>query len=97
MRDHSLMPHSKQQKGKLNRRPRCSRDKAHNRFLASIKIKRLKLDEIREAKRFQLNEIRRKLSRCFTQTSGASRGAGDPFEGGSGFRPRLSRQALRFF
>jgi IS5 family transposase len=51
----------KQLKGKINRKPRCNRDKARNRFLAIIKKKRPKLDEIREAKRSQLNEIRRNL------------------------------------
>jgi IS5 family transposase len=51
----------KQLKGKINRKPRCNRDKARNRFLTIIKQKRPKLDEIREAKRFQLNEIRRNL------------------------------------
>lgn len=51
----------KQLKGKINRKPRCNRDKARNRFLAIIKQKRPKLDEIREAKRFQLNDIRRNL------------------------------------
>ncbi|MEB3209497.1 MAG: hypothetical protein VKK63_11375 [Synechococcus sp.] len=47
--------------GKINRKPRCNRDKARNRFLAIIKKKRPKCAEIREVKRFQLNEIRRNL------------------------------------
>jgi hypothetical protein len=51
----------KQLQGKINRKPRCNRDKARNRFLAVIKKKRPERDEIREAKRFQLNEIRRNL------------------------------------
>ncbi len=51
----------KQLQGKINRKPRCNRDKARNRFLAIIKKKRPKCAEIREVKRFQLNEIRRNL------------------------------------
>jgi IS5 family transposase len=51
----------KQLKWKINRKPRCNRDKARNLFLAIIKKKRPKRAEIREAKRFQLNEIRRNL------------------------------------
>ncbi len=51
----------KQLQGKINRKPRCNRDKARNRFLAIIKKKRPRRAEIREAKRFQLNEIRRNL------------------------------------
>jgi hypothetical protein len=51
----------KQLQGKINRKPRCNREKAHNRFLAIIKKKRPKRAEIREAKRFQLHEIRRNL------------------------------------
>ena len=51
----------KQLQGKIHRKPRCNRDKARNRFLAIIKKKRPKRAEIREAKRFQLNEIRRNL------------------------------------
>ena len=49
----------KQLQGKINRKPRCNRDKARNRFLAIIKKKRPRRAEIREAKRFQLNEIRK--------------------------------------
>ena len=51
----------KQLKWKINRKPRCNRDKARNLFLAIIKKKKPKKEEIREAKRFQLNEIRRNL------------------------------------
>lgn len=51
----------KQLKGKVNRKPRCGRDMARNHFLACIKKKRLKGPQIREAKRFQLNEISRNL------------------------------------
>ncbi|QPN69183.1 IS5 family transposase [Synechococcus sp. CBW1108] len=51
----------KQLQGKINRKPRCNRDKARNRFLAIIKKKKPKSAEIREVKRFQLNEIRRNL------------------------------------
>ena len=47
---------------KVNRKPRCNRDKARNLFLAIIKKKRPRKPEIREAKRFQLNEIRRNLA-----------------------------------
>ena len=61
----------KQRNGKINRKPRCIRDKARNRFLAIIKIKWPKLDELRDAKYFQLNGIRRNLSRISTQISGA--------------------------
>lgn len=52
----------KQLQGKINRKPRCNRDKARNLFLAIIKKKKPKRSEIREAKRFQLNEIRRNLA-----------------------------------
>jgi IS5 family transposase len=51
----------KQVQGKINRKPRCNRDKARNLFLAIIKKKKPKKAEIREAKRFQLNEIQRNL------------------------------------
>ena len=51
----------KQLKSKINRKPRCNQDKARNLFLAIIKKKRPKRAEIREAKRFQLNEITRNL------------------------------------
>jgi hypothetical protein len=51
----------KQLRGKIGRKPRCNRDKAHNLFLAIIKQKKPKREEIREAKRFQLNEISRNL------------------------------------
>ena len=52
----------KQVSEKVNRKPRCNRDKARNLFLAIIKKKRPRKPEIREAKRFQLNEIRRNLA-----------------------------------
>jgi hypothetical protein len=48
-------------RGGITRKPRCNRDKARNLFLAFIKKKKPKKAEIREAKRFQLNEIRRNL------------------------------------
>lgn len=48
-------------RGEKIRKPRCNRDKARNLFLAFIKKKKPKKAEIREAKRFQLNEIRRNL------------------------------------
>jgi IS5 family transposase len=52
----------KQLQGKIGRKPRCNRDKAHNLFLAIIKKKKKpKREEIREAKRFQFNEISRNL------------------------------------
>ncbi len=51
----------KQLQGKIGRKPRCNRDKAHNLFLAIIKKKKPKREEIREAKRFQLDEISRNL------------------------------------
>ena len=51
----------KQLQGKISRKPRCNRDKAHNLFLALIKKKKPKREEIRDAKRFQLNEISRNL------------------------------------
>ena len=50
-----------QLEGKIPRKPRCNRDKAHNRFLVIIKTKKPRREEIQEAKRFQLNEIRRNL------------------------------------
>lgn len=51
----------KQLQGKIDRKPRCNRDKAHNLFLAIIKKKKPKREEIREAKRFHLHEISRNL------------------------------------
>jgi len=42
----------KQLQGKIDRKPRCNRDKARNLFLAVIKKKKPKKDEIQEAKRF---------------------------------------------
>lgn len=51
----------KQLQGKITRKPRCNRDNARNRFLAIIKKKRPRRAEIRKAKRFHLNEIRRNL------------------------------------
>ena len=51
----------KQLQGKIGRKPRCNRDKAHNLFLAIIKKKKPNRQEIRDAKRFQLNEISRNL------------------------------------
>ena len=50
-----------QLEGKIPRKPRCNRDKAHNRFLVIIKTKKPRRAEIQEAKRFQLKEIRRNL------------------------------------
>ncbi len=50
-----------QLEAKIPRKPRCNRDKAHNRFLVIIKTKKPRREEIQEAKRFQLNEIRRNL------------------------------------
>ena len=44
------------------RKPRCNRDKARNLFLAFIKKKKPRKRELREAKRFQLNEISRNLA-----------------------------------
>ena len=52
----------KQLQGKIDRKPRCNRDKARNLFLAVIKKKKPKKDEIQEAKRFQLHEIKRNLT-----------------------------------
>ena len=52
----------KQLQGKIDRKPRCNRDKARNLFLSIIKKKKPKRDEIREAKRFQLNEIKKNLT-----------------------------------
>ncbi|MFM7087698.1 MAG: IS5 family transposase [Cyanobium sp.] len=51
----------KQVQGKISRKPRCNRDQARNRFLAIIKKKKPRREEIREAKCFQLNEISRNL------------------------------------
>jgi IS5 family transposase len=50
-----------QLEGKIPRKPRCNRDKAHNRFLVIITTKKPRREEFQEAKRFQLNEIRRNL------------------------------------
>lgn len=44
------------------RKPRCNKDKARNLFLAIIKKKRPKKKELRDAKRYQLKEIRRNLA-----------------------------------
>jgi len=52
----------KQLQGKIDRKPRCNRDKARNLFLAVIIKKKPKKDEVQEAKRFQLNEIKRNLT-----------------------------------
>jgi hypothetical protein len=51
----------KQLQGKIARKPRCNSVKAHNLFLVIIKKKKPSREEIREAKRFQLNEISRNL------------------------------------
>jgi hypothetical protein len=51
----------KQLQGKIPRKPRCNSVKAHNLFLVIIKKKKPSREEIREAKRFQLNEISRNL------------------------------------
>jgi hypothetical protein len=51
----------KQLQGKIARKPRCNSVKAHNLFLIIIKKKKPSREEIREAKRFQLNEISRNL------------------------------------
>jgi IS5 family transposase len=51
----------KQLQGKIKRKPRYNPDKARNLFLAIIKRNRATRNEIREAKRFQPNEIRRNL------------------------------------
>jgi hypothetical protein len=51
----------KQLQGKILRKPRCNSVKAHNLFLVIIKKKKPSREEIREAKRFQLNEISRNL------------------------------------
>jgi IS5 family transposase len=51
----------KQLQGKINRKPRCNRDKARNLFLSIIKKKKPRREEIRDAKRFQLTEISRNL------------------------------------
>jgi IS5 family transposase len=52
----------KQLQGKIDRKSRCKRDKARNFFLAISKNKKTKKDEIQEAKRFQLHEIKRYLT-----------------------------------
>ena len=39
--------------GKIPRKPRCNRDKAHHRFLAISKKKKGRREEIQESKRFQ--------------------------------------------
>jgi IS5 family transposase len=51
----------KQLMEKINRKPHCNYAKARNLFLAIKKKKNATRNEIREAKRFQLNEIRRNL------------------------------------
>jgi hypothetical protein len=51
----------KQYQGKIPRKPRCNSVKAHNLFLVIIKKKKPSREEIRDAKRFQLNEISRNL------------------------------------
>jgi IS5 family transposase len=51
----------KQYQGKIPRKPRCNSFKAHNLFLVIIKKKKPSREEIRDAKRFQLNEISRNL------------------------------------
>ena len=50
-----------QVKGKILRKPRCNRDKARNLFLAYIKKKKHSTKEIREALKYQLNEVHRNL------------------------------------
>ena len=50
-----------QLQGIIPRKPRCNCIKAHNLVLAIIKKKKPNREEIREAKRFQLNEISRNL------------------------------------
>lgn len=45
----------------IHRKPRCNLDKAPNHFLMIIKTTRPKQEEIREAKRFRLNETERNL------------------------------------
>ena len=54
--------HFKQLQGKIDRKPRYNRDKTCNLFLAVIKKKKPKKDEIQEGKRFQLDETRRNLT-----------------------------------
>jgi hypothetical protein len=51
----------KQLQSKIPRKPRCNTIQAHHRFLGIIKKKKPSREEIREAKRFQLNEISRNL------------------------------------
>jgi IS5 family transposase len=51
----------KQYQCKIPRKPRCNSVKAHNLFLLIIKKKKPSGEEIRDAKRFQLNEISRNL------------------------------------
>ena len=51
----------KQLQETIPRKPRCNCIKAHNLYLAIIKKKKPSREEIREAKRFQLNEISRNL------------------------------------
>jgi hypothetical protein len=51
----------KEYQGKIPRKPRCNSVKAHNLFLVIIKKKKPSREEIRDAKRFQLNEISRNL------------------------------------
>jgi hypothetical protein len=67
----------KQLQGKIPRKPRCNSAKAHHLFLVIIKKKKPNREEIREAKRFQLNEISRNLRaidsrRWLTLTADAS-------------------------
>jgi hypothetical protein len=50
-----------QLKGKIPRKPRCNRDKARNLFLVYIKKKKHSIKEIREALKYQLNEVDRNL------------------------------------
>ncbi len=52
----------KQLQGNIDRKPRYNRDKTCDLFLAVIKKKKPKKDEIQEAKRFQLDETRRNLT-----------------------------------
>ena len=51
----------KQLQGKIARKPRCNSVKAHKLFLTIIKKKKPSHEEIREVKRFQINEISRNL------------------------------------
>ena len=51
----------KQLQGKILSKPRCNSVKAHHLFLVIINKKKPSREEIRDAKRFQLNEISRNL------------------------------------